>query len=66
MKFAFPEDGAIVEWIEEGLKEEGPFDAEPISLSSLAICSRSPGRRRAHERPHISARRSQHLCRIGF
>lgn len=33
MKFAFPEDGAIVERIEEGLKEEGPFDAEPISLS---------------------------------
>ena len=33
MKFAFPEDGAIVEWIEEGLKEEGPLDAEPISLS---------------------------------
>ena len=33
MKFALPEDGAIVEWIEAGLKEEGPFDAEPISLS---------------------------------
>jgi hypothetical protein len=27
MKFAFPEDGAIVERIEDGLKEEGPFDA---------------------------------------
>jgi hypothetical protein len=33
MKFAFPEDGAIVERIEEGLKEEGPFDAEPMSFS---------------------------------
>jgi hypothetical protein len=33
MKFALPEDGAIVEWIEAGLKEEGPFDAEPMSFS---------------------------------
>ena len=33
LQFAFPEDGAIATRIEEGLKEEGPFDAEPISLS---------------------------------